>query len=377
MSELTVTTTAYFEGLKLSDLLYQIMFEIGQVRGGQISYDKFPRKFIVQKLNNRLNQFVFHSQCIRKTALLRVKEGYGQYKLPVNCMDGGVVGAPRYYMSSDSYQPLYVRDIQWLDDHFQGWRTDENADPQYSYMGDSYGNIGMLGVYPKPDADGTSYAISPDTGVVTGGDIPGATSNVSGLATGGTGSELDDTAVDFTTMGLVAGMAILNVTDGSSCSIVTIAANAITTTALSGGSDNTWTVGDSYNILAGEYGVITAWDDDDLYVFSSEVGEVANITVPAGNIQIDFIPYPLPFPETGNDDQYPEIPKLHHMALAMGVVADLLNTFNEKTKEFGRADKYDKQFWGEVELAKRKKKSRPFDDKPVQIVPRRRGFRNN
>lgn len=377
MSELTVTTTAYFEGLKLSDLLYQIMFEIGQVRGGQISYDKFPRKFIVQKLNNRLNQFVFHSQCIRKTAILRVKEGYGQYKLPVNCMDGGVVGTPRYYMSSDSYQPLYIRDVQWLDDHFQGWRTDENADPQYSYMGDSYGNIGMLGVYPKPDADGTSYAISPDTGVVTGGDIPGATSNVNGVATGGTGSELDDTAVDFTTMGLVAGMTILNVTDGSSCSITVVAAHAITTTALSGGSDNTWTVGDSYNILAGEYGVITAWDDDDLYVFSSEVGEVANITVPAGNIQIDFIPYPLPFPETGNDDQYPEIPKLHHMALAMGVVADLLNTFNEKTKEFGRADKYDKQFWGEVELAKRKKKSRPFDDKPVQIVPRRRGFRNN
>jgi len=309
-------------------------------------------------------------------ALLRVKEDYSRYKLPLNCMDGGIVGEPKYYTDEDEYTCLKRRDPQWLDDHYDGWRTAPSSSPEFAYIGESYGNIGMLGVYPAPDADGTDYSLSPDTGVVTGGDIPGATNNITGLATGaGTATSLADTAVDFTTMGLVEGMAILNVTDGSTCNITAVAAHAITTTALSGGSDNLWSVGDSYNILAGEYGVLTAWDDDDVFFFSSEVGATANITVPAGNIQIDYIPYPMPFPETGNDDQYPEIPRLYHMSLAMGVVADLLNTFNEKTKEFARAQVYDKQFWAAVSVAKSKKTARPFDEKPARIVPRRSGFR--
>lgn len=369
--------TGQYSGLKLSDLLYQVFFEISQVRGGTIIYTKYPRKFVIQKLNARLNQFVFHSQCIRKTALLVVKSGFKTYKLPSNCMDGGVIGTPKYYSSSTSYRELYVRDTQWLDDHYQGWRVDSASEPQFSYVGDNYGNIPMLGVYPTPSDDGTSYVLSPETGIIVGGDLPSATSNVVGVATGGDATSLLDINVDFTTMGLGPGMAILNVTDGSSCSILSITVNDITTTNLIGGSDNTWQLGDSYNILAGEYGIITDWSSEDQTIFSTEVGAIANITVPAGNIQVDYIPYPLPFPESGNDDQYPEIPKLYHMGLAMGVVSDLLSTFNEKTKEFARAKSYDDKFWSDVGIAKTKRVTRPFNDKPVQIVPRRRGFRGN
>jgi hypothetical protein len=121
--------------------------------------------------------------------------------------------------------------------------------------------------------------------------------------------------------------------------------------------------------LAGEYGVVTKWDDDDVYLFSSEVGEIANITVPAGNIKVDYIPYPLPFPETGNDDQYPEIPKLYHMDMAMGVVGDCLRTFTEGSKEFQRAKYYDDIFNAAIAQARGAKERRPFRSPDVKIVP--------
>ena len=365
------------QGFCLADLLYQISFEIGQVSGGNVSNGKFPRKFIIQKLNDRLNMFVLLSQCIKKTAILQCKAKYKQYKLPENCMDGGIIGQPKYFISANSYQSLYIRDTQWLDEQYDGWRVDAPSTPQFSYMGNSYGNTGLLGVYPAPIADGTDYTISPDTGIVTSVTPPGTNNNIIGQATGaGTSTSLQDTTVDFTAMGLVSGMTILNTSDGSSCVIVTIAATTITTSALSGGSDNTWSAGDSYNILAGEYGVVTSWTNDDIYLFSSQVGEIDTIQVPQGNILLDFVPYPITFPYTGNDNQYPEIPKLYHMGLAMGVVADLLSTFNEKTKEFQRAQSYEQKFVTAVELAKRMKKSRPFNDTSVMVSPRRRGFRN-
>jgi len=370
--------TTNFDGLTLSDILEIIADEVGDSSGGVPQYSKFSRKNIIRRLNDRLNKFVFHSQCIRKVAILQTKAGYKNYKLPSNCMDGGIIGQPKYFIDTgNSYQELYIRDIQWLDDHYQGWLTDADSQPLYSYLGESYGNIPMLGVYPAPDVDGTSYLISPDTGIVTGASLPSTFNNITGQATGGSGSSLVDSTMDFTTMGLVAGMAVLNVTDGSSASIVTIAATTLTLTALIGGLDNTFAMGDSYNILSGEYGVVTSWSGDDIYLFSSEVGEIANITVPEGNIRVDFIPYPTSFPETGGDDQVPEIPKLYHYDFALGVVADLLSTFNEKTKEFQRAQYYEQKFMTAVALAKSKKDSRPFNDKPVQFVPKRRGWRNN
>jgi hypothetical protein len=289
-------------------------------------------------------------------------------------MDGGIIGQPKYFQDSTSYQELYVRDTQWLDSHYQGWLTDAPSQPLYSYLGESYGNVPMLGVYPAPLNDGDSYTITPDTGVVA---PPLATNNLTGIATSGNATTLGDTAIDFTTQGLAPGMTVNNVTDGSKAAIVTVAAHSIAMTALSGGAANIFTAGDSYEILAGEYGVVTSWTGEDEYLFSSEVGEIANITVPAGNIRVDFIPYPMPFPETGNDDQYPELPKLYHMDFAMGVVADLLGTFNEKTKEFARAQFYEQKFGSAVMLAKSRKESRPFNDKPVQFVPKRRGWRNS
>jgi hypothetical protein len=367
---MTVTTTELYTGLTLTKILNTVLYELGQMTGTTESYNKFTRAFIVRKLNDRQNKFVYHSQCIRKTAFILCKADYKVYKLPANCMDGGIIGVPKYYTSSTAYTNVDIKTKDWLDERYEGWLTADSSEPMFCFMGDSYGNIPTLGVYPAPDTDGTSYTLSPDLGIVVGGDLPGAVNNITGLATGaGTGTALEDTLVDFEDMGLVEGMAILNVTDGSVCNIVSIDDDEITTTALDGGTDDTWTAGDSYNILAGEYGVITQWDSDDVAIFSSEVGGIANITVPAGNIRVDFVPYPLPFTESGNDNQYPEIPKLYHMDLAMGVVADCLRTFIEGSKEFERAAYYDSLFNNAAGMAKERKSSRPFNKPPISFAP--------
>ena len=64
---------------------------------------------------------------------------------------------------------------------------------------------------------------------------------------GGSSTSLQDTVNDFTALDIVVGDTVENVTDGSSAAVVTITdSDDITTTALSGGSDNTWTSGDTY-----------------------------------------------------------------------------------------------------------------------------------
>jgi hypothetical protein len=175
-------------------------------------------------------------------------------------------------------------------------------------------------------------------------------------------------------------MYVRNVTDGCYGYVTNVAANALTLSTLTGGTANVFAAGDTYNILAGEYGVITSWANDDQYIFGSEVGQVTNITVPAGNIRIEYVPYPLPFSydptladsAQGADEQYPDIPKLYHQALAHGVIADLLGTFHEQSREFGRAAAYEQKFMDATVEASQSKLTRPFQQKEVRVKATRR-----
>jgi len=376
--------TGVFVGYTVTQLEKLIMWELGQVTGTTISYDRFPKWLIRQKLNERQNDFAFKSRCLKKFAIMRAKNGYRNYKLPTNCMDNGVI-AMKYYMTSTSYEELDIVDYDWMDINRPGWLTDDASSPEICFMGDTHGNIPMVYIHPKPDADGTDYTISPDTGITIGGDLPGATSNISGIATGGNagGTTLIDVTagVDFTSMGLVSGMWVKNVTDGSSAYILSLAATTITfAAALSGGVLNKFTAGDSYNILSGEYGVLTSWEDDEKYIFGSEDGVLSTITIPTGNFRVDYVPYPIPFSwddtaadaAQGNDDQFPEIHRKYHAALGMGVIADLLRTFNEASKEFQRSQVYEQAYQAAVAEGSSKKTMRPFDDRPITFYPRRR-----
>lgn len=366
---LSVVNTAYYEGLTLETIEKMILFEMGQVVGTAVSYDRFPQWLIRQKLNIRQQKFVFLSQCLKKSAIITLKKDYHTFKLPLNCMDGGIIGKPKFYRDTDDYINLEIKTTQWLDEHYEGWRVEASSEPQYCYLGESYGNIPMIGIYPRTDTDGTNYSLDPDTGIVVGEDFPGTIAELTGLATGGSSTTLTDTSVDFTALGIVAGMTVNNVTDGSTASVSSVAATELTISTLTGGTDNTFAAGDSYSIQSGEYGVVTSWEDTDQVLFSSEVGEIANIAVPSGNLQIDYIPYPLAFPESGNINQYPEIPKLYHSALIDGVVADLLGSFHENSKEFQRAESYEAKFNASTMTARSKKEGRPFKDHRASFLP--------
>ena len=367
---LQTTTSGFYEGLNVTKLEQLIMWELGQVSGIEVTFDAFPQWLIRSKLNDRQNKFVLHSECIKMFALIPAKEDYLQYKLPNNCMDGGVLAA-RYYETASSYNELDIVDDKYMNREFEGYLTGSSSIPQRIWMGDMYGNVPTIKVDPRSDTDGDEYDATSDTGVAIGSVQPASTTNVTGTATGGGGTTLTDTAVDFTDMGLVPGIYVRNVTDGSYAYILSIAVTTITFAAtLTGGTANTFSAGDSYNILAGEYGVMTGWDSGgDKFIFGYDYGLVANITVPADNFMIDFIPYPLSFPDTGNPLQIPEIPKIYHMALVNGVVADLLGSFHEKTREFQRATAYEAKFQADLALAASKRMSRPFRNKPTTLSP--------
>lgn len=74
--------------------------------------------------------------------------------------------------------------------------------------------------------------------------------SASGLADGpASATLLADAAVDFVASAVQVGAKVLNVTDGSSATVTVVAANLITTTPLSGGTLNLYSLGDSYQVL--------------------------------------------------------------------------------------------------------------------------------
>jgi hypothetical protein len=374
------TSTGKFPGYNITELEYIVLFELGQVTGTTASYARFPRWYLRQKFNERQTTLVRASKCLRKLCLVPAQDGRRTYKLPDICMDGGVLSA-KYYTSEDDYNDLHIVDTSWLDEHRQGWRTEDEADPEYVVMAPNYGNVQTFSLYPVPDTDGTSYADDVETGIYLGSYMPGTGTNYSGACSDlGSTTTLTDTNSTFTAEGIVPGMVARNITDGSYGKITTVNATSLVTATLTGGTDNTWQSADAYVVLSGEYMVICDYKNLDRYLFASEIGMLDSITIPADNILIEFIPFPIAFPfdaaETdanqGYLTMYPEVPKQYHHGLAMGVVADILRTFNEGSKEFQRAEAYENAFKAAAGQAVTQKESRPFDDTNVRMVPKMR-----
>ena len=381
---MTSALTAYtgvFAGHNVTMLEKLILWELGQVSGTTASFSRFPKWLIRQKLTERQNQFVSVSKCLRKFALIVAKADRRQYRLPANCMENGVVAA-RYYSDSSTYEDLDLLDTRQMDEKYRGWRTSDSSTPQVVYSGESYGGIQVLGAYPPPENTGDNYADSPGTGFGIGTKLPAISTNYTGTATGGGATTLTDTGTTFTDLGLVAGMWVRNVTDNASGKISTVATNTITHSTLTGGTANVFASSDSYIILAGEYAVICEPGREDRFIFGNEIGAVSGISVPDDNFLIEYVPYPLPFSWSASeadadqdaDSQYPDIPRIYHKALADGVIADLLGSFHENSKEFKRAGAYEQKFQAAMAQAKEDKSSRPWDrsSQETRVFVRRR-----
>jgi hypothetical protein len=102
--------------------------------------------------------------------------------------------------------------------------------------GIAFGSI-VAGVSDTEETEQTSGAVPEDSGTVDGG---------------GSSTSMTKTGEDWVSTATV-GDIVINVTDGSFAAIQVIGGNeTITTTALSGGADDTWTNGDSYAIYQPE-----------------------------------------------------------------------------------------------------------------------------
>ncbi len=148
-------------------------------------------------------------------------------------------------------------------------------------------------------------AVVSATGMTTTGNITGTNSAASATIC------TDTLARTMSSLGVTIRQIALNVTDGSQGQISAVSGTTFTAT-LTGGLANTWAIGDSFTVLAGEYGVVTSIDGDEEYVFSSDKGELIAINALTGNVYLEYYRKPL---KLQFDGQYPEIPEELHIYL--------------------------------------------------------------
>ena len=306
----SLTVTGLFEGLTLSDLKARTLWKLKQKPS---NYDRYSENSIKDALTDAQNEAVRLTRCLKGFAIIILKDGYAQYKAPSQLI---LPSRGFFYKSASSYYELKQKGRDWLDTHKRGWRL-QDGDPLYMYPGDSYGTLRKLGFTPTPDTDGTDYAASPDTGVYASTTGMSTSGNISGLNNAASATVCTDSAgADMAASGVQVGMMAVNVTDGSSGQISAVSGATFTCT-LTGGTNNTWAIGDSYTVLAGEYGVVTDWTNDEKYLFTADIGGMVAVETIVGNVYLEFVRRALPLQF---DTQYPEVPAELHEHLPDGAV---------------------------------------------------------
>lgn len=107
--------------------------------------------------------------------------------------------------------------------------------------GIDYGNLTPATGH-QPEEEQTTAASSLDTGATTAG---------------GGGTTITDSGATFVSSGVLQGMVAYNSTDASTSYVVSVDSETqITTTTLTGGSDQTWESGDTYTIYHGAVAII-------------------------------------------------------------------------------------------------------------------------
>lgn len=301
-------STGLFDGLQLLELKLRTLDLCRVDRDATTKYNKYKETAVLAGLNEGVVEFARRTQCIKGMAIIEMKDGYAQYKPPSDMLT--VAGLKAFfYQSATSYWELEQKSRAHLDYFRPGWRT-VSGDPQFLYPGDNYGNFRKLGFYPKPDTDGTAYSAGDDTGVFTTSTGVTTTGNVTGLNNAASATVCTDSdGTDMAGAGVTVGLTAVNVTDGSTGQITAVSGATFTVT-LTGGTADTWAVGDSYMVLAGEYGVITQWSGDEQYLFNSDIGAMIDITTLVNNVKLEYGRRPLLL---SVDLQYPEIPpEFHH-----------------------------------------------------------------
>lgn len=310
------------------------------------AFGKYSEYRIRKKINKAYSDLVTMTRAIRSWFVVTLKENYTQYPVPLNCFD---IGDVYYYTSSTNYTKLDVYEEDLIESMLSpGWRSVPSA-PQYAYTADRNKMGVKLGVAPAPNTDGT--AITLGSGVLNKAQPYGVTEAISGAANSDSVAlvYVDSHGQNFSTLGVIPGLTIVNISDGSIGIIASISTtntdyDTITCVSLTGGSVNVWTPGDEMRLIGGEYsGFIEIGQTDAEWLLSPSPGTMPTpgITMAAGNLLVRGFMQPILLRDYY---QYPELNPMFHQAIALGAAADLGMEEPADSPEFAQAQTYQQSF---------------------------------
>ncbi len=308
---------------------------------------KYSKYRVRKKINQVYSETVAFARAHKSWFIVTLSSGYHQYGVPQNCFD---IASVYYFSSATAYTKLTVYDEEIIESLLSpGWKTIPGV-PQYAYVGDRSKMVVKLGVAPPPNTTGTAITLA--SGVYSKSAPHGTLEAVSGSAasTSGTNIYVDSSGQDFSDLGVIVGLIVLNISDGSRGAITSI---STTNTAndtincsgnLSGGLNNIWTPGDEMRVIGGEYGgFIQVGDTEASYILAPNLGQIPKpgITMVAGNLLVQGYFYPILLRDKY---QYPELPPVFHSHLALGAASLLGREEPVDSPEFAQALKYEDEF---------------------------------
>lgn len=361
------TQTGYSVGLTLSEIYEKVMFNLGHVKQATPVYTRLPKSMVLGAINITQRELAVLTPSIRKYCIVNTQDDGGWYMCPSNMIPNGIISA-YYYESATKYTKLKIWDREKLDYEYDGWKEADSGNPEVVVPGNTmYGNSLTFEVYPAVATGGEWTAAT--LGVYLG-DLPGTTTtSVTGTATGGSTTSLQDTGVDFTAMGLANGMVVWNVDDSGHGSITNIATTELTLTTMTNSAS--FSAGESYEIITDFAGVLSDWESStEQVIFSSELGAFSILEMQAGNILLEYFAYPI---NLSLDSDYPQMTPVLQDVLVDWTTAKLARMGHEKTRQMDLADRYDGFGWTKLNPFIKAAKGQPFAEMQRRVVVRMKG----
>lgn len=312
-----------FEGWTRLELIQKVLRGLHQpIADPGISTDsdfnRYPKQDIIDKLIEGQVEFVSITDSLTAFEIVETIAGRAEYNYPNDALK---ILSAEWYSAVTRYEELViVSNKQQMKRVSITYKTDAAGQLEYLYPSYNSGNIRKFGVYPRPASDGTFFISSSEYGVVTDIDDFSITGNLTGTHRIGAGGNVayleDENGRDFSTLGVKVGMMIFNNSDASSGQITAIsngnATNDRLAVTLSGGTDDDFDEGDTFDVPVGEYGVVIQASSEEDLSFDSDYGAMQDMTTLPGNILLDYVKRPL---NLDSDTQYPEIPMDYQQAL--------------------------------------------------------------
>lgn len=307
------------------------------------SFIKYSEYRIKKKINQAYSEIIALTRTLKGWFIIPLIANYSQYPVPVNCFD---ISKVYYYNSSTTYTELPIVNEDFLEEELlSGWKSAAST-PEYAFVGDRNKMVIKLGVAPAPSTSATVVTLA--STLSQKAQPYGTIEAVAGSAGVGSATNVyvDSGGQDFSDLGVIVGLVVLNTTDGSRGTITSISTtntsnDTITCSAnLSGGLNNIWTPGDEMRIIGGEYGgFIEIGDTEAEYILAPNAGQLPqpSITMAANNLLVQGYMYPILLI---NNHQYPELAPPFHYFIALRAAGLLGQEEPSDSPEFSKAKDY-------------------------------------